>query len=189
MRQSSPPKRRLVMERATRRPGWRAVLALAVAVTVQTAFAEDGARSSDAPDRQSQQDDLVGSHKDIERNKPTAAPGQEWWRDVVARFPNCRAASDDCQTCAKDGAALTCSTPAIACVRGEWHCTREGEPAAVEPAPAEKNENKITPAAKARPGPPFRSGGTDGPRSARQRSPLACGFRRQASVKSPKHAP
>lgn len=85
-------------------------------------------------------DDLATSHRDIDRTKTErAAPGKEWWRDVVARFPNCATLTDGCQSCVPNGDTLTCSNPGIACTRTEWRCSGE-----IKPAP----EPKADPATK-----------------------------------------
>jgi hypothetical protein len=73
--------------------------------------------------------DLSSSHSDIDRSKiAPAEPGKEWWRAVVARFPNCASLTDGCQSCVPNGDSLTCSNPGIACTRTEWRCSAEKQP-------------------------------------------------------------
>ena len=92
-------------------------------------------------------DDLTTSHRDIDRSKiERAQPGKEWWRAVVARFPNCATLTDGCQSCVPSGDTLTCSNPGIACTRTEWRCSGEtapearptNDPASKDAAPAPK---------------------------------------------------
>jgi hypothetical protein len=99
------------------------VMAAAIAIT-------SGAHAADkAPPATTHKDDLSSSHGDIDRTKiERAEPGKEWWRDVVARFPNCATLTDGCQSCVPDGNSLTCSNPGIACTRGEWRCSAESKP-------------------------------------------------------------
>ena len=101
------------------------MLATAVALALMTV----GAVAADAPPPASQSDDLSSSHGDIDRTKvDRAEPGKEWWRDVVAHFPNCTTLTDGCQSCVPNGDRLTCSNPGIACTRREWHCSAETKP-------------------------------------------------------------
>jgi hypothetical protein len=93
------------------------VLALGLAFTAFAAAAD-----------QPQHDELPDASRDLDTLQPKAAdPGEEWWRDVIHRFPTCSSLTDGCQACARNGETLTCSTPAIACVRGEWRCASEQE--------------------------------------------------------------
>lgn len=114
-------------------------LAIVAALTMVTA----GAIAADKPVPASRPttNDLTTSHGDIDRAKvQRAGPGKEWWRDVVARFPNCATLTDGCQSCVPGGDTLTCSNPGIACTRTEWRCSAELKPAP-EPktAPASKD--------------------------------------------------
>ena len=90
-----------------------------------------GALAADKPVPESRPsaDDLSASHRDIDRTKvQPAEPGKEWWRDVVARFPNCATLTDGCRSCVPNGETLTCSNPGIACTRTEWRCSAENKP-------------------------------------------------------------
>jgi hypothetical protein len=98
-----------------------AIIALAVAIMSGRVLAADN-----PPPATTQTDDLSSSHGDIDHTTiERAEPGKEWWRDVVARFPNCATLTDGCQSCVPDGDTLTCSNPGIACTRGEWRCSAE----------------------------------------------------------------
>jgi len=104
----------------------RGVLALAGALFLMTACASAADNPTPATPKT---DDLSTSHDDIDRGKiERAQPGKEWWRDVVARFPNCATLTDGCQSCVPNGDTLTCSNPGIACTRTEWRCSAEALP-------------------------------------------------------------
>src|SRR5947209_11731822 len=112
----------------TSRASPRTKLAIVAALTMVTA----GAIAADKPVPTSRPtaDDRTTSHGDIDRAKvQRAEPGKEWWRDVVARFPNCATLTDGCQSCVPGGDMLTCSNPGIACTRTEWRCSAEIKPA------------------------------------------------------------
>src|SRR5258708_4824991 len=101
-----------------------AIIAAAIAMTSAGA-----AVAADNPPATPHTDDPSSSHSDIDRTKiERAEPGKEWWRDVVARFPNCATLTDGCQSCVPNGDTLTCSNPGIACTRGEWRCSAEKQP-------------------------------------------------------------
>jgi len=104
----------------------RAKLAITVVAIAATSA---GAVAADNPPGSPPADDLSSSHGDIDRARiaPTE-PGKEWWRDVVARFPNCATLTDGCQSCVPSGDRLTCANPGIACTRGEWRCSAEKQP-------------------------------------------------------------
>lgn len=105
-----------------------ASIAVVIAITSGGAFAAD-----DPPPATTQTDDLSSSHGDIDRTKiERADPGKEWWRDVIARFPNCATLTDGCQSCVPHDDSLACSNPGIACTRTEWRCSAEARP---EPPP------------------------------------------------------
>jgi hypothetical protein len=126
------------------RPAFRVALAMAAAfaLVAANAFATDN-----PPPATTQTDNLPSSHSDIDRSKiERAEPGKEWWRDVVARFPNCTALTDGCQSCVPNGDTLTCSNPGIACTRTEWRCSAEIKPLA-EPK-TESPARDATPAPK-----------------------------------------
>lgn len=54
----------------------------------------------------------------------------------VAANPGCQSFSDGCQICRRlTGRQLACSTPGIACQKGEWRC-QTSAPASSEPSPA-----------------------------------------------------
>jgi len=94
-----------------------AIIALALAMT-------SGARAADDAPAAAPSDNLSSSHEDIDRSKiDRAEPGKEWWRDVVARFPNCATLTDGCQSCVPHADSLTCSNPGIACTRSDWRCS------------------------------------------------------------------
>ncbi len=117
----------------------RGMLATVAALTLMTV----GALAADAARPASQSDDLSSSHGDIDRAKiERAEPGKEWWRDVIARFPNCATLTDGCQSCVPDGNSLTCSSPGIACTRSEWRCSaeikQEPQPKDEKPAPTDE---------------------------------------------------
>ncbi len=116
---------------------WRARFAvIATAILMTTS----GAVAADNPSPSPPADDLSTSHGDIDRSKvERAEPGKEWWRDVVARFPNCATLTDGCQSCVPNGDSLTCSNPGIACTRTEWRCSEEKKP---PPQPDEKPAEK-----------------------------------------------
>lgn len=100
-------------------------MATATVLIARTTFAADN------PPAPTQTDDLSSSHGDVDRSKiERAEPGKEWWRDVVARFPNCATLTDGCQSCVPNGDALTCSNPGIACTRTDWRCSVEVKPQA-----------------------------------------------------------
>lgn len=108
------------------RPRRCGVLALAAALFL---MAGSGFAADDPPPATPKTDDLSSSHGDIDRSKiERAAPGKEWWRDIVARFPNCATLTDGCQSCVPGGDTLTCSNPGIACTRAEWRCSGEVQP-------------------------------------------------------------
>ena len=105
-----------------------------IAVVIATTWG--GAVAADEPSATTPKDDLSSSHGDIDRTKiERADPGKEWWRDVIARFPNCATLTDGCQSCVPDGDSLTCSNPGIACTRTEWRCSAEAKP---EPPPKDE---------------------------------------------------
>jgi len=113
---------------ASKTPGWLAVVVL-LALSGTTAGAQD--KPASAPSS-----DLDASHHDIDNMAvPPAPSGEEWWRDLIKRFPECRALTDDCQSCANQNGTLTCSNPGIACQRKEWHCidAAKSEPTTSEP--------------------------------------------------------
>jgi hypothetical protein len=104
----------------------RVALGIAAAFFLITpgAFAADN-----TPPAPPQTDDLSSSHGDIDHTRiERAEPGKEWWRDVIARFPNCATLTDGCQSCVPSGDTLTCSNPGIACTRSEWRCSGESQP-------------------------------------------------------------
>jgi hypothetical protein len=103
---------------------------IALAVATACALILTGAFAADNPPPATPTtDDLSSSHGDIDHSKiERAAPGKEWWRDVVARFPNCATLTDGCQSCVPGGDTLTCSNPGIACTRTEWRCSGEIKP-------------------------------------------------------------
>jgi hypothetical protein len=112
------------------RRAWFATIAAAILVTSGCAVAADN------PPAAAPSDNLSSSHEDIDRNKiERAEPGKEWWRDVVARFPNCATLTDGCQSCVPHDDSLTCSNPGIACTRTEWRCSAE-----IKPEPPPKDE-------------------------------------------------
>jgi hypothetical protein len=114
---------------------WLAIAALALVVS------SDNVLAADNPPAAAPSDNLSSSHADIDRVPiEPAEPGKEWWRDVVARFPNCATLSDGCQSCVPHADSLTCSNPGIACTRSEWRCSAE-----IKPEPPRKTE---TPAPK-----------------------------------------
>ena len=120
-----------------------AVVALALATISCTALAADN------PPATAPSDNLPSSHEDIDRSKvDRAEPGKEWWRDVVARFPNCATLTDGCQSCVPHADSLTCSNPGIACTRTEWRCSAEIVPQA-EPKTEPKTEKPTNDAAPA----------------------------------------
>jgi len=122
----------------TSRVSLRKKLAIVAALTMVTASAV--AADKPVPTSRPSADDLTASHGDIDRARvQRAKPGKEWWRDVVARFPNCATLTDGCQSCVPNGDTLTCSNPGIACTRTEWRCSAE-----IKPAP----EPKADPASK-----------------------------------------
>ncbi|ACA14785.1 conserved hypothetical protein [Methylobacterium sp. 4-46] len=51
-----------------------------------------------------------------------AAPRQQ--AASPAEDPTCREWTDDCTLCIRDGDAIGCTTPGIACTRGRMVCTR-----------------------------------------------------------------
>jgi hypothetical protein len=61
----------------------------------------------------------------------------------IDAHPECRTFTDDCVICERDGKALNCSTPAIACMTGAPTCTSEIGGRSVAPGdqlpPATKN--------------------------------------------------
>jgi hypothetical protein len=121
----------------SRQPRW-------IALAGSTAFVlwGFGAFAADIPvGTPKQKDDLPSSHSDIDHSKiERAKPGKEWWRDVVARLPNCATLTDGCQSCMPNGDTLTCSNPGIACTRTEWRCSAERQPQAEpKPDPATKD--------------------------------------------------
>jgi hypothetical protein len=115
---------------------YRVPIKLAMGAVVLTA-ATIGALAADKPVPESPPaGDLSSSHRDIDKTKVAPAePGKEWWRDVVARFPNCATLTDGCQSCVPHSDSLTCSNPGIACTRTEWRCSAE-----IKPEPPPKNE-------------------------------------------------
>jgi hypothetical protein len=120
-------------------PSLRMTIATAAALALMTVRA----LAADASPPASQSDDLSSSHDDIDHAKvEPAEPGKEWWRDVIARFPNCATLTDGCQSCVPDGNSLTCSNPGIACTRGEWRCSaeikQEPQPKDEKPAPTDE---------------------------------------------------
>jgi len=122
----------------TSRASLRKKLAIVAALTMVTASAV--AADKPVPTSRPSADDLTTSHGDIDRARvQRAKPGKEWWRDVVARFPNGATLTDGCQSCVPNGDTLTCSNPGIACTRTEWRCSAE-----IKPAP----EPKADPASK-----------------------------------------
>jgi hypothetical protein len=118
-----------MMRTQAARRAWFAIIAAAILVTSGSAVAADNPPASPPTD------DLSSSHSDVDRTKiERAEPGKEWWRDVVARFPNCSSLTDGCQSCVPHADSLTCSNPGIACTRTEWHCSAEIKP---EPPPTD----------------------------------------------------
>jgi len=124
-------------------------LVIVAALTLVTvgAVAADKPVPKTVPTSPPTADDLTTSHRDIGRTRiERAEPGKEWWRAVVARFPNCATLTDGCQSCVPNGDTLTCSNPGIACTRTEWRCSGESQPqekpetnpAAKDAAPAPK---------------------------------------------------
>ena len=107
----------------------RSRLLIVAALTMLTTAAV--AADMPVPTSRPAADDLTTSHRDIDRSKvERAEPGKEWWRSVVARFPNCGTLTDGCQSCVPNGDTLTCSNPGIACTRTEWRCSAEITPQA-----------------------------------------------------------
>ncbi len=110
-------------------------------VALALAVASSAAHAADNPPAPAPSDNLSSSHGDIDRTPiERAEPGKEWWRDVVARFPNCATLTDGCQSCVPHADSLTCSNPGIACTRSEWRCSAElkPEPQPKDDAPATK---------------------------------------------------
>lgn len=110
-------------------------------VALALAVASSAAHAADNPPAPAPSDNLSSSHGDIDRTPiERAEPGKEWWRDVVARFPNCATLTDGCQSCVPHADSLTCSNPGIACKRSEWRCSAElkPEPQPKDDAPATK---------------------------------------------------
>jgi hypothetical protein len=96
----------------------------ALVVLSAAALAADDSSPAKAP-----ADNLPSSQTDIDNTKiDRAEPGKEWWRDVVARFPNCATLTDGCQSCVPHGDGLTCANPGIACIRSDWRCSEEKPP-------------------------------------------------------------
>jgi hypothetical protein len=115
----------------------RARLAIIAAAVLMTS---DGADAANNPPAAISSDNLSSSHGDIDRTPiERAEPGKEWWRDVIARFPNCATLTDGCQSCVPHDDSLTCSNPGIACTGGEWRCSAE-----VKPEPEPKDEKPVT---------------------------------------------
>jgi hypothetical protein len=113
---------------------WLVIAALAFAMS------SDSTLAADSPPAAAPSDNLSSSHGDIDRTTiEHAEPGKEWWRDVVARFPNCATLTDGCQSCVPHADSLTCSNPGIACTRSEWRCSEEIKP---QPPP---NDEKTAP--------------------------------------------
>ena len=125
-------------------PAFRVALAMAAAFALIAA----GAFAADNPPPETTQtDNLSSSHSDIDRSKiERAEPGKEWWRDIVARFPNCATLTDGCQSCVPNGDTLTCANRGIACTRAEWRCSADIRPQA-EPK-TESPARDATPAPK-----------------------------------------
>jgi len=114
--------------RAQRTGGMTFAMIAALAVTLVAAPAADNSPPANAPT-----DNLPSSQTDIDHTRiERAEPGKEWWRAVVARFPDCATLTDGCQSCVPHGDELTCSNPGIACTRGDWRCS-EDKPASAAP--------------------------------------------------------
>jgi hypothetical protein len=131
--------RRRIISRELMMRRQRSLRALLVTAAALAVVAGGALAADDAPPA-SRSDDLSSSHGEIDRTKiDRAGPGKEWWRDVVARFPNCATLTDGCQSCVPNGETLTCSNPGIACTRTEWRCSAErplqAQPKDEKPAP------------------------------------------------------
>ncbi len=116
-----------------------AIIALALAMT------SGAVRAADDTPAAVPSDNLSSSHGDIDRSKiDSAEPGKEWWRDVVAHFPNCATLTDGCQSCVPHADGLACSNPGIACTRSEWRCSKnaKSDSSDEKPAPAENDSGR-----------------------------------------------
>ena len=105
-------------------------------VALTFAMGLTAALAADNPAAPAPSDNLSSSHGDIDRTRiERAEPGKEWWRDIVARFPNCATLTDGCQSCVPHADSVTCSNPGIACTRSDWRCSAEKQ---MEPQPKEE---------------------------------------------------
>jgi hypothetical protein len=130
------------------------VFALAFALPLTVAR---GDGQPPAPNGDTQPDDLSSSHRDIDAAKiERAPPGQEWWREMVQRFPACAVLTDGCQSCVNAGDTITCSNPGIACLRGEWRCAKSGAENQKNPPqiPSDDSSKQDMPPNDARPAKP-----------------------------------
>jgi hypothetical protein len=59
---------------------------------------------------------------------PSAAPNEQAsLQSYAAAAPRCLEWSDGCSVCLRDGGAVHCSMPGIACQAGPIFCRREGD--------------------------------------------------------------
>ena len=57
--------------------------------------------------------------------EPAPLPPPPAVRDFATAHPQCAEISDSCIVCKVEGDAINCSTPAIACIKGELVCAKE----------------------------------------------------------------
>lgn len=49
---------------------------------------------------------------------------QQSMQDFLDAHPDCLELTDQCSFCRRDGEAVTCSTPSIACIKEDYVCTK-----------------------------------------------------------------
>jgi len=54
-----------------------------------------------------------------------SSDAQQNMRGFLDAHPDCTEFTDQCSFCRRDGDAVTCSTPTIACIKKDYVCTRQ----------------------------------------------------------------